>query len=92
MGIGTVLLVPVILFALWMWIGKPITKEARRQLHAEISDLEETIRLCDEALAGSEITEEAKSYIEGMRESCRRSLAYLQSKLDHRFAGETPDR
>ena len=66
----------------WVRVRRPIETEARRQLRLEIGDLRETIQLCDAELARPEGNEESRAYIEGIRDGCRRTLEYLERKLD----------
>ena len=68
MGLEILLLVPLVLFPLWLWLGEPITRDARRQLRAERTDLRERIRQCEEQLVRLEVTEEARKDIEAMRD------------------------
>lgn len=84
MGLEILLLVPLVLFPLWLWIGKPITREARRQLQAEKTDLREKIRQCEEQLAKPEVAEEARRNIEAVRDEFLLRLKFLETKVEAR--------
>jgi hypothetical protein len=83
MHIETILLAIAILVSLWIWIAKPIRSEARRQLRAEIADLRNQVRRCNEELTEPGLAGDARKTMEDRREGCRRRLAYLESRLHH---------
>lgn len=75
------LLLLLSLFPLWIWIERPIARAARRQLRAEIADLREQIRRCDQALLAPATSEGAKQEAQAVRDQCHRSLLYLETRV-----------
>lgn len=81
MSIQLLLLFTCGLAALWVWVEKPIARAAERQLRAEISDLRDQIRQCDEALDCFDGPDAEKRALQAKRDQSERSLRFLRTKI-----------